>query len=595
LALALVFPLVFAGGTEAFAVPSASLSSHKATAGRSAVSKAASDVTSAKERKRSAGVKKPKISWSKKKCGSGGYCGTIKVPLDYDKPKGTKVTLKLFKLKARKPSRRIGTLFVNPGGPGASGIDMAMSAKSLLGKELLDRFDVVGFDPRGTGGSSALSCFSSKKRTRQALKGLGVDFPVGRQARSAYLGSAKALAQACSNKPLAKAMSTAEVARDLDVLRRAVGDSKLSYLGFSYGTYLGQVYANLYPDRVRAMALDGVVDAVEWSGTGKSSGVPMTLRLDSAAASQAVLDSALARCAEAGRDYCELAGDPDGAYDAVVAHLRSGKSVAGYDLEEYLAETRSALYSVEGTNAWMRLTAKIHNAVEALASIKDAEARTGAAAGLDAGLDAGVRTDTAVELNAGQDAEALADAAIREVAQASAELDAVLAGQSPVGQTFGLPASGAESGYAPYYGVLCTDAGFPRDPQVWVRAEAAADKVSPTLGRAWLWSSVPCATKYWKGRDEDAYRGPFNKRTATGVLVVGSPFDPATPFTAAAKTSARLPGSFLLRVPSWGHTSYQNSVCATKAIDRYLVSRRFPAASECPVEPGSQPFKTSLR
>jgi pimeloyl-ACP methyl ester carboxylesterase len=522
-------------------------------------------VTSAKERKRSFGVKRPKITWSKKKCGSGGYCGTIKVPLDYDKPKGAKVTLKLFKLKARKPSRRIGTLFVNPGGPGSSGVDFAKTAKSLLGDELLDRFDVVGFDPRGTNGSTKLSCFSSKKKERQALKGMGTDFPVGAKERKAYLASAKALAQACSTKPLAKAMSTAEVARDLDVLRRAVGDAKLSYLGFSYGTYLGQVYANLYPDRVRAMALDGLVDAVEWSGTGKSSGVPMTLRLDSAAASQAVLDAMLDRCDEAGSDYCVLAGDPGGVYDEVVAYLRSGKSLAGYDFEEYLAETRSALYSREGMNAWTRLTAKMHKAVEALASIeaakKDAKART---------------------------------AAVREAGQASSELRAVLAEQSPVGQAFGLPASGAESGYAPYYGVLCTDAAFPRDPQAWVRAESVADKVSPDFGRAWLWSSVPCATKYWKGRDEDAYRGPFDKRTATGVLVVGSPFDPATPFTAAAKTSARLPGSFLLRVQSWGHTSYQRSDCATAAVDRYLVSRKFPASSECRMEAKNQLFKTRL-
>ena len=141
----------------------------------------------------------------------------------------------------------------------------------------------------------------------------------------AFVKSSKAFGKACSTtgKPLSASMSTAEVARDMDVLRRMVGDKQLTYLGFSYGSYLGTVYANMFPDRVRAVAIDGVMDPVAWAGTVATTGTPQTQRIKSAEAAEKAMRGILSRCKKAGKDYCQLAaqGDPEKLYRAIMAEL----------------------------------------------------------------------------------------------------------------------------------------------------------------------------------------------------------------------------------------------------------------------------------
>ena len=109
------------------------------------------------------------------------------------------------------------------------------------------------------------------------------------------------------------------------------------------------------------------------------------------------------------------------------------------------------------------------------------------------------------------------------------------------------------------------------------KAAAAADKRAPYFGRLWAWMSAPCATKTWTADDEDAYRGPFNRRTASPILVVGSEWDPATNYEGAVKAASLLPNSYLLSNDNWGHTAYGTSECATSAIDTYLLTRAVPA------------------
>ncbi|MFD0539044.1 alpha/beta fold hydrolase [Actinomadura luteofluorescens] len=223
------------------------------------------DTTSPVEKARADRVPTPKLDWYK--CYDTAECATVRLPLDYDDPKGATTEIAVLRVRARNAKKRIGSLFVNPGGPGGQGTAIAYQAPYFLGKDVLDRFDIVGFDPRGIGFSSNVACFKSTKDQTLALAGMNVAFPVGAKQEAAYVKSAKAVGKGCSTtgKKLAGAMSTAEAARDMDVLRRAVGDKKLSYLGFSYGTAIGQYYANMFPDRLRAVVVDGVINPVSWA------------------------------------------------------------------------------------------------------------------------------------------------------------------------------------------------------------------------------------------------------------------------------------------------------------------------------------------
>ena len=194
----------------------------------------AADRTSSTEARRVDRVKAPRLLWVEEEDGSG-YSAAVKLPRDYDKPKGSTVTVALFKVPAADSTRRIGTLFLNPGGPGGSGVDMARAATSFLSQSVLDRFDIVGFDPRGTNASSRVRCFSTSGRQGAALAGINAAFPSSGTEEKNFISAGRKLASGCSGygSAMASSMSTAEVARDLDVLRRAVGDTKLNYLGFS--------------------------------------------------------------------------------------------------------------------------------------------------------------------------------------------------------------------------------------------------------------------------------------------------------------------------------------------------------------------------
>ena len=231
------------------------------------------------EKRRSKAVKTPKLNWYT--CYGYAKCATVKVPLDYDKPKGKKVELALLKVPAKNQKKKIGSLFVNPGGPGGSGTEIAYFSR---------RFPQPGGDGSVRRGRlRPARCRVQQEREVLLLPAQGrpvlntinsAAFPYGAKQEKAFIKAYDKHAKGCSTtgKPLSGAMSTAEVARDMDLLRRAVGDKKLTYLGFSYGSYLGEVYANLYPDRVRALAIDGVLDPVKWAGTKKTQSTPIGAR-----------------------------------------------------------------------------------------------------------------------------------------------------------------------------------------------------------------------------------------------------------------------------------------------------------------------------
>jgi pimeloyl-ACP methyl ester carboxylesterase len=187
------------------------------------------------------------------------FCGRLRVPLDYRAPATKAIELFLVRVRLAGQQKRIGSLVVNPGGPGGSGVDAAVGLALSLPADVLRRFDIVGFDPRGVGLSSPVECIPATLKDRAVA--LDPDARTEQQYQ-AQVQVAKEVSQACERKYGADLQhyNTEETARDLDLVRQAVGDPRLTYLGYSYGTRLGAVYAHLFPKRVRALVLDGAVD-----------------------------------------------------------------------------------------------------------------------------------------------------------------------------------------------------------------------------------------------------------------------------------------------------------------------------------------------
>ncbi|MGW2178820.1 alpha/beta fold hydrolase [Streptomyces sp. NPDC001732] len=185
-------------------------------------------------------------------------CATVKVPLDWSKPKGPKIGIFVARHRATDPARRIGVLMSNPGGPGASGADDALYADDPIGgytPAMLRRFDMIGFDPRGIGRSSGAVCDETITESIPARPRDAAEF-----GRLRTLNGR--LADSCLKRtgPLAAHMDGESVARDMDAIRAALGERRISFIGHSYGTFLGERYARLFPGRLRALALDSAMD-----------------------------------------------------------------------------------------------------------------------------------------------------------------------------------------------------------------------------------------------------------------------------------------------------------------------------------------------
>jgi pimeloyl-ACP methyl ester carboxylesterase len=190
---------------------------------------------------------------------AGLQCATLAVPLDYADLAGPWIHLAVARHPASDPAERIGSLFINPGGPGASGIADLPEELDVLTPELIDRFDIVEWDPRGVGQSDPVRCIASSSGSSDE----NVDpVPTTAEQEDQLIAADREFAAGCERGSgrLLDFVGTASSARDLDMLREAVGDTRLTYLGHSYGTYLGAIYAELFPARVRAMVLDGAID-----------------------------------------------------------------------------------------------------------------------------------------------------------------------------------------------------------------------------------------------------------------------------------------------------------------------------------------------
>jgi pimeloyl-ACP methyl ester carboxylesterase len=223
----------------------------------------------------------PAINWTA--CGPRLECASVAVPLDWRHPGGPTIALAAARHLASRPDRRIGSLFVNPGGPGDSGVTMVIGRGDALDAQTGGRFDIVGWDPRGAGGSAPVSCFADPAARASLWQDQPV--PTTRRDERRYLAKTVELAQRCG-------------ARNGELL----GDRRLTFLGESTGTLIGLTYASLFPRRVRAMALDGVEDPVRWlAGTASALAQSFT-------DTDPTFRQFLRLCEAAGPDRCALAG-----------------------------------------------------------------------------------------------------------------------------------------------------------------------------------------------------------------------------------------------------------------------------------------------
>lgn len=474
----------------------------------------------------------PRLTWHP--CASsaqqGFECATAPVPLDYRNPGGAKIDLALIRHRADDPAHRIGSLFINPGGPGTPGTLDLPSALQGVPATLLARFDIVSWDPRGSGSSTAVKCFSTVADEQGFLGGMQAiaSFPVGRAEMRSWLDHYRTFDDLCAkrNRSLLTHVSTTDTARDLDLLRRAVGDRRLSYLGISYGTFLGATYANLFPNRVRAMVLDGNLNPTanvnrQLQANG---GAFLTtfLRQGSDQSSAKTLKAFLDLCGRTDTAHCAFSAGSAAAtetkFAALLQRLRLQPKGAKVAYAEVVSEVGSALASPAN---WAALATLLQGV-------------------LTTGTEGGASNAPSAQLSLG-----------------------------------------------PIFAILCSDSPNP-GPAGFSLDDRLAYKRSGPMGPFRLWETVACAS--WPARAADRYIGPWNRRTADPVLVIGNTDDPQTPYSGSVAMSRQLARARLLTLDGYGHTSGADpSACVLSAMTAYLVNLTVPPRGTV-CQPDRAPF-----
>ncbi|GGZ00966.1 alpha/beta hydrolase [Streptomyces poonensis] len=462
-------------------------------------------------------------------------CGKVTVPLDYARPGAGTLDLAMARYEATGKKKR-GSVLLNFGGPGGAGIPLlAHSGEDFMG--LTDGYDVVTFDPRGVGRSSPVSCGEGTDQFLEATD----DSDDARDPRASLKLLRKAAA-ACREHsgPVLPHIGTVNVSRDLDVMRAALGDDKLDYLGFSYGTRLGAVYAAQFPDRVGRMALDGVDTLTD---------TPSEQGLAAARGQQTALEHYLEACTE--ELTCPFGEDTRSAREQVVALVRSldenpvptadGPELTGEDLVGAMSQ---ALYSEE---LWPALT-------EALSSLLlDGDTRrVRELAGGGSAAPYPLRADPA-----DGDRKPGRDQGGGLVAEEDVPLDNLPAALMAV--------NCADDPDRPSAGWITEEIG---------RLRAAYEKASPVFGPYRLTQVLMC---HGRPKGTDFVQQRVRDVDTAKMLLVGTRGDPATPYRWTVETAQRLgPSAVVLDNRDDGHTGYGSSKCVHRKIDDFLLYGSLP-------------------
>ena len=480
---------------------------------------------------------------------TGFQCAKVTVPLDYSQPDGQTIEIAMKKHLATGSTRR-GTLFANPGGPGYSGVDMVENNETEFSPTLNQAYDIIGFDPRGVGSSTAITCDdgAGQQPAGAAQGGMGVDDPLPGSLIADAVGDdptpfrdaqdpaadggaegnisfptlideiTKDFKQeeancAAHTKPagLLDHVDTVSVARDLDVLRALSGDQKLNYLGFSYGTYLGAIYADLFPDNTGRMVLDGAVDPTLSLGgraAGQAKGFETSLRtyVEQCQSGQAVQEG----------QGCPLTGDADAGVQQIRALITSADQTplktadlnVTVDGRTIRSVVRRFLYSSE---YWPLLTYALDQAIT----------------------------------------------------QKDGSYVQVLYGRATAG-----------SSTPTFYAVNCQDIPVQGDVTSWEKEYRQNLQSSPTFGAALSNQDARC--RAW-GHNGTRKPAPIHAKGAAPILVVGTTGDPATPYAWSQALADQLESGRLLTWEGNGHTAYGRSgSCIHNAVDAYLISGTVP-------------------
>lgn len=448
-----------------------------------------------------------------KDCTGGFQCATARAPLDWQHPsQGAPVSLALI----RKPAtgKKLGTLFVDPGGPGVSGVDFVRNSVGSTSATLQKNFDIVGWDPRGVGSSSAVKCYDDK-----GLDSYLYDITPGERGSTQWLDASKQavtkLGAACKQNTgaLLGHVDTESTAHDLDMLRSNVGDAKLNYLGFSYGTMIGAIYADVFPAKVGRMTLDGVVDP---------------------ASSYDDLTELQARGFEANlRAYAQWCLTQD-----------KGCPFSG---------------SVDGT---MNSIAAMLNKVQAR-PIKNADGRMLGSSTLLLAI--------IVPLYSTANWPVL-DTLFQNVAAGSARVAFILADEYNDRDKSGKYTSNTA---VAFQSIDCLDYTYDSD-LAHMQAEAQKLKqIAPVMGPFFSYGGIACWNWPFAPTRVPA---PVHATGSAPILVVGTTNDPATPYQESVNLAKELDNGHLITWNGSGHTAYgRSNSCVTDTIDGYFVNGTVPA------------------
>ena len=458
-----------------------------------------------------------KLDWST--CYDDFECADLRVPIDYADLKVGTFKIALLRYKAQDQKNRIGSLIVNPGGPGGSGVDYANNAEFIFDPDVLDRFDIVGFDPRGVDRSEPIKCLNDAETDAS----YAADAKPDNDAELATaIADAKDFIDKCqsANKYL-NHYSTAESARDMDILRAALGDEKLNYLGKSYGTYLGTLYAKFFPDKVGRMVLDGAVDP---NISILEQNISQAKGFDDA------LGAFITNCAK--EDDCPLSKDKQEAIKQIISVFTSSatnplpRKIKVKNDDRAATEslivlgTASALY--DDIDGWPKLRIALSEALQGYG-------------------------DTYLDL-ADQYTERAPDGKYT-----SNTLD-----------------SGAV--------IDCLD--WP-DTRTIEETQADAKKFTdsaPIFGPYLAYTNIAC--KYLTPPTKDKFTRTTNKITSINtapIIVIGTTGDPATPYEWAVGLNKIFTSSKLITLNADGHTGQgRGSACVDDAVDAYLLEGKSP-------------------
>jgi pimeloyl-ACP methyl ester carboxylesterase len=459
-------------------------------------------------------------------------CADVPVPVDWSNPDGDRLTLAVIRHRASKPDQRLGTILANPGGPGDTGVGLVRSGGDDIDKWGDGRFDIVSWDPRGTHGSSPVHCFTSDEQEAAFWQGAAI--PSTPAESAAFAQRTTDLAQRCGAVmgDLLSHISTEDTVRDLDHLRELVGDDRITYVGLSYGTMIGQLYANLYPDRVRAMLLDGIVDPVAFTTSAEA------MTTVNSSSTDAVFAQFLELCDRAGPATCALAGHGQTAADRVAGLF-----------------DRAEQGPIPAPNSPAGVLMYSDLQVSSFSPLRDPHTWTDYARQLEAAIEG--------------DGSALATTAYawRE------------------------PKAWAESTKSA--AISCLDGPAARPIADWptvIGDLTAASAMSGAIQGWWLWA--PCASN-WPGRSDDRYTGPWDAETDNPILLIGTRYDPNTGYANAVRSEKLLGNAVLLTHDGYGHVSYKDpSACIDQWRPRYLVDLETPApGTVCAAD--EQPFHYS--